>query len=210
MSRTNPSLVTKIGQGNFARLQQLGRAHKIGPDKLAQRFALEASIRRIFTSEHAHRFGVTSLKGGSLMFLAEGVDPVAGRSTSDIDIQIDGFAGTMTELADIMRQVLADVPAIDDGVRFDIEGLKVLNTREGGVPGGAVTCTAQVGNTVIKFKCDVGFYSAEHSATLIDEDYPSLLPSQLSPIKIKRIRHRRQNPCGRAARWRQHSAARLL
>lgn len=186
MSRTNPALCTKIGQGHFARLQVLGKQHRIGPDKLAQRFALEAAIRRLFSSEHAGRFGVTSLKGGSLMFLSEGVDPIKGRATSDIDIQIDGFTGTMEDLTAIMRQVLADVPVQDDGVRFDVEGLRVIGTRDGGVPGGAVTCIAQVGQVVVKFKCDVGFYSIEHSATLIDECYPSLLPGQLPAIRIKR------------------------
>lgn len=85
----------------------------------------------------------------------------------------------MDELADIMRDVLATIPAIDDGVRFDTSTVRVLGTRDGGVPGGAVTCVAQIGNAVVKFKADVGLYSPEHSETLEEADYPSLLPTRI-------------------------------
>lgn len=186
MSRTNPELVTKAGESNFARLQVIAKQHNLGADKVAQRFCLEGAIRRVFTSEHALRFGVASLKGGALIFLSEGVDPIRGRATSDIDIQIDGFTGTMEELTAILKDVLATVPENDDGVRFDVEGLKVTKTRDGGIPGGSVTCLAQVGRTVVKFKCDVGFYAPEHSETLVEDDYPSLLPGQLAPVHIKK------------------------
>jgi Domain of unknown function (DUF1814). len=186
MSRTNPDFVTKAGVGNAARLKSIAQQHGMRVDLLQQRFALEGAVRRIFTSDHAHRFGVPSLKGGALMFFSEGVDPIHGRATTDIDLQLDGFAGTMEELAAIMRDVLATIPAIDDGVRFDVSTVRVLGTRDGGVPGGAVTAVAQIGNAVIKFKADVGFYAPEHSETLEEADYPSLLPGQLLPVRIWR------------------------
>ena len=40
--------------------------------------------------------------------------------------------------------------------------------------------------TLVKFKADVGFYAPEHSETLEQADYPSLLPGQLLPTRIWR------------------------
>lgn len=186
MSRTNPALVAPSGAGTFAKLKALAQKNGKPVDEVAQRFVLEAAIRRIFQSDHADKFGLaTSLKGGALMFFSEGVDPVLGRSTSDIDIQLSGFEGTMEELADAMREALAQVPRIDDGVRFDTEKLKVLATRENGIPGGSVLTLVQIGNAVIKLKADVGFYAPEMKETLEQFDYPSLLPN-MPPVRIWR------------------------
>lgn len=188
MSRTNPDLVTDAGKGNFVRLKSLAQQAGKPVEAVAGRFTLEAAIRRIFASqEHADKFGLASLKGGSLMFFSEGVDPVHGRGTSDIDIQLSGYSGSMDELGEILREVLAEVPAIDDGVRFDIDKLKATE-REGddGVPGGSVTTRVQVGTADFPFKIDVGFYSPEHAADLEAVDYPTLLPAKLGAIRIYR------------------------
>lgn len=85
-----------------------------------------------------------------------------------------------------MREALASAPAIDDGVRFDVEALKVSRLREGGVPGGAVTTTVQIGKAVVNFKCDAGFYDASQKADLELVDFPSILPKHISPIRIYR------------------------
>ena len=186
MSRTNPRLVTPTGIGTFAKLKGVAAAAGRPTDLVAQRFAMEAAIRRIFASDHADRFGVTtSLKGGALMFFAEGVDPVHGRTTSDIDLQLTGWQGTMDDLKTALQEALATVPGVDDGVRFDVEALQVTGTREHGIPGGTVTTSVQIGNAVMKFKADVGFYAPELADTLVEVDYPSLLPS-LPPIRIMR------------------------
>jgi hypothetical protein len=56
-------------------------------DPVAQRYVLEAALRRIFQSDHADSFGLeASHKGGALMYLAEGVDAIHGRGTKDIDL----------------------------------------------------------------------------------------------------------------------------
>lgn len=187
MSRTNPNLVTSAGVGNFARLKALSKTSGRPIDAVAGRFTLEAAIRRIFASEHADRFGLAALKGGSLMFFSEGVDPVHGRGTSDIDIALSGYKGSMTELGEIMRDVLGRIPTIDDGVRFDVDAVTVIE-REGedGVPGGAVTTRVQIGGAVFAFKVDVGLYSREHAQDMIAVDYPSLLPGQLGSVRIWR------------------------
>lgn len=187
MSRINPDLITDTGKGNFVRLKTL--AGQAGKDVklVAGRFMLEAAIRRIFASEYADRFGVASLKGGSLMFFSEGVDLVDGRGTSDIDIQLSGYQGTMLELGEIMRLVLAQVPAIDDGVRFDLDKLAVTE-REGddGIPGGSITTKAQIGTADFTFKVDVGIYGSENVVDMEAVDYPTLLPSRLGSIRIYR------------------------
>lgn len=186
MSRSNPELSTNTGIGNFARLKNLSKATGKDVKTLSNRSGLEAAIRRIFASAYADRFGVPALKGGALMFFSEGVEPAYGRGTGDIDVQIAGFDGTLEELRDIMREVLAAVPSVDDGVRFDADKLTVRAQREGGVPGGSIETVGQVGGDVVKLKIDVGFYDAEHSADMIAVDYPSLLPGQLSPVRIWR------------------------
>lgn len=186
MTRTNPELVTTVGIGNFARLKTLSKT--VGKDvkTLSNRFGLEAAIRRIFASAYADRFGVPALKGGSLMFFSEGVNPAYGRGTGDIDIQIAGFDGEIDELRDIMREVLAAVPSIDDGVRFNTSELTVRSQREGGLRGGSIETVGQVGGDVVKLKIDVGFYDLEHAADMVAVEYPSLLPGQLSPVRIWR------------------------
>lgn len=186
MSRTNKDLVAPKGIGALDKLKNIARAANKPMEQVAQRYALEGAIRRIFSSEHAEKFGMTlSLKGGALMFFSEGVDPVNGRATADIDIQIGGYTGDMKELAAIMKEVLATVPAQDDGVRFDIDQIDVASVRDGGVPGGAVTTVVQIGTMVLKFKADVGFYAPEIAETLVEVDYPSLLPGMPS-MKIRR------------------------
>lgn len=186
MSRTNKALVTPAGLSSFAKLKAAAAKAGRGPEQITHRFALEGAIRRIFESEHADRFGMTSsLKGGALMFFSEGVDPVMGRHTTDVDIQVSGFDGSFDDFADIMREVLASIPATDDGVRFDLDTLKIVGTRDGGIPGGAIVCQAQIGTAIFKFKCDVGFYDESMKETLVEVDLPSLLPG-MPPIKILR------------------------
>jgi len=185
MSRTDPKLVSPAGESAKAKLKNLATKTDKPFDPVAQRFLLEGAIRRIFQSDHADRFGLgVSLKGGALMFLAEGVDAIHGRGTTDIDLQISEWRGTMDELAVAMREALSSIPAIDDGVRFDVDDLRVTSIREGGVPGGAVTCWAQIGTMRVRFKTDVGFYDAALQDTLIETDYPSML--DLPPIRIWR------------------------
>ncbi|SDG83726.1 nucleotidyl transferase AbiEii/AbiGii toxin family protein [Pelagibacterium luteolum] len=186
MSRTNKALVTPAGLSSFAKLKAAAAKAGRPADQITHRFALEGAIRRIFESEHADRFGMTSsLKGGAIMFFSEGVEPMMGRHTTDVDIQISGFDGTLDDFADIMREVLASVPATDDGVRFDLDTLKVLGTRETGIPGGAIVCQAQIGTAIFKFKCDVGFYDESLKESLVAVDLPSLLPG-MPPIRILR------------------------
>ena len=100
---------------------------------------------------------------------------------------MSGYKGNLAELGEIMRQVLAAVPIIGDGVRFDIEQISVIE-REGddGVPGGAVTTRVQIGSAVFNLKVDVGIYDKEHADDMISVDYPSLLPGQLGSVRIWR------------------------
>lgn len=196
MSRTNPALITKLGLSSHDKLSAMAKKAGRPVDQTATLYGLEAAIRRIFQGDHAERFGLsTSLKGGALMFFAEGTDPLHGRGTTDIDIQLGGFDGTMEDLRVIMREALASVPVIDDGVRFDVDAIKIKSQREGGVPGGKLTTAMQIGKSVYTLSVDVGFYDPAIKDTLIEVDFPSML--DMPPIRLYRqpIEHAVSDKC---------------
>lgn len=196
MSRTNPALVTELGLRYHDKLAAMAKNAGRPVAQTATLYGLEAAIRRIFQGDHADRFGLScSLKGGALMFFAEGTDPLNGRGTTDIDIQIGGFEGTMQDLQSIMREALASVPVIDDGVRFDVDAIKIKTERQGGVPGGKLTTTMQVGKAVYTFSVDVGFYDPAIKETLVEVDFPSML--DMPPIRLYRqpIEHAISDKC---------------
>lgn len=91
MKRYQDHLVHDIGLTHADRIRSLAKSRGIDTQILLTKFALEAAIRRIFEGPNADRFGVSSLKGGSMMFFSEGVDVIDGRATSDIDLQLAGF-----------------------------------------------------------------------------------------------------------------------
>lgn len=174
---------TGAGRGNAMRLKDMARARNLDVTKLIQRFTIEAGLRRIFASEHADAFGV---KGGAVMFFHEGVDPAVGRTTRDIDIQVRGFAGTIHDFKSILKEVLATVPVIDDGIRFHVDALEVA-TEKGEdlpVPGGKLVCPVQIAGEVHQFKVDVGFYPLERREVLEVRECPSMLPKQLLPFPV--------------------------
>lgn len=174
---------TSAGRGNIMRLKDMARSRNLDVTKMTQRFTLEGALRRICESEHAGDFGV---KGGAVMFFHEGVDPARGRMTRDIDIQVRGFTGTIHDFKDIIREVLAAVPAIDDGIRFHADALEVATEKgdELPVPGGKLVCPVQIAGEVHQFKVDVGFYPVERKEVLELRECPSLLPKQLSPFPV--------------------------
>jgi hypothetical protein len=174
---------TGTGRGNIMRLKELARSCTLDVSKTVQRFTLEGALRRICESEHASDFGV---KGGAVMFFHEGISPAHGRTTRDVDIQVRGFEGTIHDFKEIIREVLASVPAIDDGIRFHVDALEVATEKgdELPVPGGKLVCPVQIAGEVHAFKVDVGFYPLERKEVLELRECPSLLPKQLSPFPV--------------------------
>lgn len=172
MTAKNPTLTA---------LQAVARARGLDLSAVAQRYAMERLLARVFTSRHADRFAA---KGGSLMFLAEGVAPLDGRSTSDVDMQLPAFEGTMADFEAIMHEVLS--AGGPDGVAFDLSTWAVKAEREAGsIGGGSVTVTAVVGGQKVKVKCDVAFDDRSRIADLIEIDLPSILGGD--PVRIRAV-----------------------
>ncbi len=182
----------------LAALQAVAKAKRLDLSAVAQRYALERLFARVFTSRHADRFAA---KGGALMFMAEGVEPLDGRSTSDADLQLPAFEGTMAEFEAIMHEVL-DAGG-GDGVAFDLATWKVTAEREAGsIGGGSVTVTATVGGQKVRVKCDVAFDERSRVADLIEIPMPSILggsPSGSAPSRSPTPRPTRSRRCSATA-----------
>src|SRR3546814_20689945 len=73
--------------------------------------------------------------------------------------------------------MICDVAAVDvedDGVTFDVEGIRASKVREGFIPGGKLVFDARLHTSVVRVRVDVGFGNAvTPEARLIE--YPSLL-----------------------------------
>ncbi|SFU50487.1 MULTISPECIES: nucleotidyl transferase AbiEii/AbiGii toxin family protein [unclassified Methylobacterium] len=166
---------------NLAALQAAARARNLPLATVCQRYAMERLFGRVFASGHADRFAV---KGGAIVFLAEGVHPLDGRSTSDVDLQLPAFEGTMQEFEGIMREILAGDGA--DGVAFDLSTWSVKAEREAGsIGGGSVTVQAVVGGQRIRVKVDVAFDERSKIADLVEVLVPSVLGGE--PVRIRAV-----------------------
>lgn len=182
--KANPEWIA-VGEGYSSRVNNLAKHHGVSVEKAANRYFVEGGLRRVFASQHADAFGLASVKGGSLMFFHEGLDPMHGRGTKDIDLQISGFDGTMDDLAAILRQVLAEVPETDDGMRFHVDMLSidVIKDDTEPVPGGQINVPVQLGKSLFNLKIDVGLYALEQKEGLELREIPSITPKHLPPIQ---------------------------
>ncbi len=182
--RGQPHLESDAGRRTFLELRKVAMANRRNPDAVATRFVLERAVARIFAGPHAHRF---ALKGGMILMQAEGVGPVLGRATSDIDVHIPGFDGPMEELEGILRESLAAPMGEDDGVRFDLSTLRLARTRDGAVGGAAVGVVAQVGQVGVKVRADIGFDDRPVFDVAVSDELPSVLPDRFPPVPVRRI-----------------------
>lgn len=182
--RGQPHLDSETGRRTFLALRKVASANRRNPDAVATRFVLERVVARIFAGPHAGRF---ALKGGMILMQAEGVGPVLGRATSDIDVHIPGFDGPMEELEDILRESLSAEMSEDDGVRFDLGTLALSRTRDGAVAGAAVGVVAQVGQVGVKVRADLGFDDRPVFDVAVEEDLPSVLPGLFAPVSVRRV-----------------------
>jgi hypothetical protein len=183
--KRNPEWV-QCGLGASTRVRNMAKNRGVMVDKAVNRYLVEGGVRRIFDSDHADDFGFISLKGGSLMYFHEGVDPMTGRGTKDIDLQVSGFAGTIHDLQAVLQKVLAQVPAHDDGLRFFVDHLTVdeVHDEDEPVPGGKVTVPVQLGEGVYMLKIDVGMYAPEQKEGLEIRVLESLTPKHLPGVTL--------------------------
>ena len=199
-----PHLATAAGESTFLLLRQVHRTHGGNIHRIALRFALERFLHRLFDAGpdgkgtrlllspendvSISRDAIT-LKGGMTMVFAEELDPLKGRSTGDADLHLAAFPGSMADYAAILAEVLAGPPRSgpDDGVRFDVEGIKVARDREER-SGGSVTIPLQIGQLWLQIKTDVTFDARPMHDRAPVVEYPSVLPAAgLPPPVIRRV-----------------------
>ncbi|MDP9124651.1 MAG: nucleotidyl transferase AbiEii/AbiGii toxin family protein [Pseudomonadota bacterium] len=154
--------------GASVRQRLLNLAHASGQplELLLTRYALERLLHRLSMSRHRERF---VLKGAMLLvtWFAE-----PHRATRDVDLLGFGDA-TEAALLETFREIM--VVEVDDGVSFDLKGMRIEAIREELEYGGSrLRTTAALAGARIPITVDIGFGDAV--APGIEEiDLPVLL-----------------------------------
>jgi predicted nucleotidyltransferase component of viral defense system len=157
---------TNIAASVRARLLNLARQMGQPFDVLLTRFVHERLLYRLRRSPHADRF---VLKGAMLLTTWL---PETARGTRDLDLL--GFGDSSEQhILGILREVLAI--AVDDGVDFDLDALRIALIREELEYGGVrLRGAASLSGAHIAVVVDIGFGdSVEPGLETID--YPALL-----------------------------------
>lgn len=155
-----------VGASIRQRLLNLAHANGQPMDLLLTRYALERLLHRLSLSRHRERF---VLKGA--MLLVTWFDE-PHRSTRDVDLL--GFGDPAHDaLLEAFREVMAI--EVDDGVSFDLNGLRIEAIREELRYGGSrLRTTATLAGARIPITVDVGFGDAVEPG-VEDIDLPVLL-----------------------------------
>jgi predicted nucleotidyltransferase component of viral defense system len=161
-----PDRPRNIGASVRQRLLNLAHARGQPMELLLTRYALERLLHRLSVSPHRERF---VLKGA--MLLATWFDE-PHRATRDVDLLGFGDAAEDALLASF-REIMA--VEVDDGVRFDLKGLKIEAIREEVEYGGSrLRTTAALAGARIPITVDIGFGDAVEPG-VEDIDLPVLL-----------------------------------
>jgi predicted nucleotidyltransferase component of viral defense system len=161
-----PDRLRNIGASVRQRLLNLAQARGQPMELLLTRYALERLLHRLSLSPHREQF---VLKGA--MLLATWFDEPY-RATRDVDLLGFGDAA-----ADTLLGTFRDIMAIrvDDGVRFDLKGLKIEAIREKVEYGGSrLRTSAALAGAQIPIIVDIGFGDAVEPG-IEDIDLPVLL-----------------------------------
>jgi predicted nucleotidyltransferase component of viral defense system len=161
-----PDRPRNIGASVRQRLLNLAHARGQPMELLLTRYALERLLHRLSVSPHRERF---VLKGA--MLLATWFDE-PHRATRDVDLL--GFGDAAEDaLHGTFREIMA--VEVDDGVRFDLKGLKIEAIREEFEYGGSrLRTTAALAGARIPITVDIGFGDAVEPG-VEDIDLPVLL-----------------------------------
>ena len=161
-----PDRPRNVGASVRQRLLNLAHARGQPMELLLTRYALERFLHRLSLSPHRERF---VLKGA--MLLATWFDE-PHRATRDVDLLGFGDAAEDALLA-TFREIMA--VEVDDGVRFDLKGLKIEAIREEVEYGGSrLRTTAALAGARIPITVDIGFGDAVEPG-VEDIDLPVLL-----------------------------------
>ena len=161
-----PDRPRNVGASVRQRLLNLAHARGQPMELLLTRYALERLLHRLSLSPHRERF---VLKGA--MLLATWFDE-PHRATRDVDLL--GFGEAAEDaLLGTFREIMA-VEA-DDGVSFDLKGLRIEAIREEVEYGGSrLRTTAALAGARIPITVDIGFGDAVEPG-VDDIDLPVLL-----------------------------------
>jgi predicted nucleotidyltransferase component of viral defense system len=161
-----PDRPRNIGASVRQRLLNLAHARGQPMELLLTRYALERLLHRLSLSPHRDRF---VLKGA--MLLATWFDE-PHRATRDVDLLGFGDAGE-DSLLGTFREIMAI--EVDDGVSFDLKGLRIEAIREEVEYGGSrLRTTAALAGARIPITVDIGFGDAVEPG-VEDIDLPVLL-----------------------------------
>ncbi len=147
-----PDRPRNIGASVRQRLLNLAHARGQPMELLLTRYALERLLHRLSLSPHRERF---VLKGA--MLLATWFDE-PHRATRDVDLL--GFGDPAADaLLGTFREIMA--VDVDDGVSFDLKGLRIDAIREEVEYGGSrLRTTAALAGARIPITVDIGFGDA--------------------------------------------------
>lgn len=147
-----PDHPRNMGASVRQRLLNLAHARGQPMELLLTRYALERLLHRLSVSPHRERF---VLKGA--MLLVTWFDE-PHRATRDVDLL--GFGDAADDaLLSTFREIMA--VEIDDGVRFDLKGLRIEAIREELEYGGSrLRTTAALAGARIPITVDIGFGDA--------------------------------------------------
>ena len=166
-----PDRPRNVGASVRQRLLNLAHARGQPMELLLTRYALERLLYRLSISPHRERF---VLKGA--MLLATWFDE-PHRATRDVDLL--GFGDAAEDaLLGTFHEIMA--VAVDDGVTFDLKGLRIEAIREEVEYGGSrIRTTAALAGARIPITVDIGFGDAvepgvEHIDLPVLLDMPSL------------------------------------
>ena len=161
-----PDRPRNIGASVRQRLLNLAHARGQPMELLLTRYALERLLQRLSLSPHRERF---VLKGA--MLLVTWFDE-PHRATRDVDLL--GFGDAAEDaLLRTFREIMA--VELDDGVSFDLKGLRIEAIREEVEYGGSrLRTTAALAGARIPITVDIGFGDAVEPG-VEDIDLPVLL-----------------------------------
>ena len=161
-----PDRLRNVGASVRQRLLNLAHARGQPMELLLTRYALERLLHRLSLSPHRERF---VLKGA--MLLATWFDE-PHRATRDVDLL--GFGDAAEDsLLGTFREIMA--VEVDDGVSFDLKGLRIEAIREEVEYGGSrLRTTAALAGARIPITVDIGFGDAVEPG-VDDIDLPVLL-----------------------------------
>ena len=161
-----PDRPRNVGASVRQRLLNLAHARGQPMELLLTRYALERLLHRLSLSPHRERF---VLKGA--MLLATWFDE-PHRATRDVDLL--GFGDAAEDaLLGTFREIMS--VEVDDGVVFDLKGLRIEAIREEVEYGGSrLRTTAALAGARIPITVDIGFGDAVEPG-VEDIDLPVLL-----------------------------------